>query len=150
MKYYEDYEVGNTTTVGSFSVTESEIVDFAEQFDPLWIHTDKERAERESPYGGIIASGWHTILLCHSLLVQDEMEDSAVGSPGIEDISWESAMYPDDTITVSYSVTEKRPSNTLSDRGLVRTDVSATNQREEEVLTYQGGMYYLKRETDEN
>jgi acyl dehydratase len=150
MKYYEDYEVGTTATVGSFTVTKSEIIDFAEQFDPLWLHTDEERAERESPFGGIIASGWHTLCLCHGLLVQDAGTDSAaIGSPGVEDISWDRPVYPDDTISVTCTVAGKRPSKKVPDRGLITVDVSASNQREQEVLTYRPRMYYLKSEESE-
>jgi acyl dehydratase len=150
MKYYEDYDVGTTTTVGSFTVTKPEIIDFAEQFDPLWLHTDEERAERESPFGGIIASGWHTLCLCHGLLVQDAGTDSAaIGSPGVEDISWDRPVYPDDTIAVTRTVAEKRPSEKVPDRGLITVDVSASNQREQDVLTYRPSMYYQKREASE-
>lgn len=150
MKYYEDYDVGTTATVGSFSVTKAEIIDFAEQFDPLWLHTDEERAEQESPFGGIIASGWHTLCSCHGLLIQDAGTDSAaVGSPGVEDISWDRPVYPDDTITVTRTVAEKRSSKKESNRGLITVDVSASNQRDQEVLTYRPRMYYLKREAGE-
>lgn len=150
MKYFEDYGVGTTTTIGSFSLSKAEIIDFAERFDPLWLHTDEERAERESPFGGIIASGWHTLCSCHGLLVQDAGTDSAaIGSPGVEDISWDRPVYPDDTITVTRTVAEKRPSKKSPDRGLITVDVSASNQRDQEVIIYQPRMYYLRREASE-
>ena len=150
MKYYEDYGVGETMTVGSFSLSKSEISDFAEQFDPLWLHTDEERAEQESPFGEIIASGWHTLCSCHGLLIQETGTDSAaIGSPGVENVSWDQPVYPGDTITVAYTVTEKRPSRKDSDRGLVTVDVSASNQQDRDVLTYRPRMYYLKREASE-
>jgi acyl dehydratase len=151
MKYFEDYEVGDTKTVGSFSLTKSEIIEFAERFDPLWLHTDEERAEQESPFGGIIASGWHTICSCHGMVVQDAGADSAaIGSPGVEGVSWENPVFPEDTITVSRTVTGKRPSEKLPDRGLLTVEISGENQREQQAVTYTPQMYYLKGDSSES
>lgn len=147
MNYFEDYEIGDSNTVGSFSLTKSEIIDFAEKFDPLWLHTDEERVKQESPFGEIIASGWHTLCSCHGLVVQDTGDNSAaIGSPGVEGVSWERPVYPDDTITVTRTVAEKRPSKKDLSRGLLTVEISGSNQRDEEVITYRPRMYYLKRE----
>ena len=55
-RWFEDYEVGGTYQLGSFSLSEAEIVEFAQRFDPQPFHIDPDAA-RASPYGGIIASG---------------------------------------------------------------------------------------------
>lgn len=150
MKYFEDYEVGDTKTVGSFSLTKSEIVEFAERFDPLWLHTDEKRAEQESPFGGIIASGWHTVCSCHGIVVREAGDDSAaIGSPGVEDVTWSQPVFPGDTITVSRRVEDKRPSEKIPDRGLLTIEITGINQRDEKVLSYRPRMYYLKREAAE-
>lgn len=147
MKYFEDYEVGDTRAVGTFSLTKPEIIDFAERFDPLWLHTDDERATRESPFGGIIASGWHTLCSCHGLVVRDSGGDSAaIGSPGVAGVSWDRPVYPDDEITVTMSIVDKRPSEKIPDRGLLTINIAGTNQREEEVISYRPKMYFLKRD----
>lgn len=147
VNYFEDHETGDSKTVGSFTLTKSEIIEFAEQFDPLWLHIDEKRANEESPFGGIIASGWHTLCSCHGLVVRDAGENSAaIGSPGVEDVSWERPVFPDDTITVTRTVTEKRSSKKDPSRGLLTIEISGSNQRDEEVITYRPNMYYLKRE----
>src|SRR6202795_803927 len=47
-----------------FRVTQERIAQFAEATeDRQWIHLDRERAERESPYGTTIAHGFLTLLL---------------------------------------------------------------------------------------
>jgi acyl dehydratase len=57
--YFEDYEVGAVYEYGYASVSEEEIVAFAQRFDPQAMHVDAEYAAR-GPFGGLIASGWHT------------------------------------------------------------------------------------------
>ena len=65
--YLEDLEVGRPVEVGQVTVTAEEIVEFARRFDPQPFHTDEDAA-RSSPFGGLIASGWHTASLCMRLV----------------------------------------------------------------------------------
>lgn len=58
-RYFEDYVPGSTYTYGSITVTEQAILRFAGEFDTQDIHTDPEAAAT-GPFGGLIASGWHT------------------------------------------------------------------------------------------
>ena len=56
LRYAEDYRPGEVFDLGSHQITEAEILEFARQYDPQPIHTDKAFAER-SPFGGLISSG---------------------------------------------------------------------------------------------
>ena len=151
MKYYEDYEKGETKELGSFSLTEDEIVEFAEKYDPLWLHVDEERIEEESPFGGLIASGWHSLMSCHRLLVEgDEDEVAALGSPGVEKVSWEIPVYPEERITVTSTVVDKRPSEKVPDRGLVKVEVVGENEDGNEVLSYLSKMYFQREDAGED
>ena len=151
MKYYEDYEKGETRQLGSFSLTEEEIVEFAEKYDPLWLHVDKERIKKESPFGGLIASGWHSLMSCHRLLVEgDDEEIAALGSPGVEEISWRLPVYPGDEITVTSTVVDKRASEKVPNRGLVKVEVVGENEDGNEVLSYLSKMYFERREAGED
>ena len=149
MKFYEDYEKGETKQLGSFSLTEEEIVEFAEKYDPLWLHVDEERIEKESPFGGLIASGWHSLMSCHRLLVEgDDEEIAALGSPGVEEVSWKLPIYPGDEITVTSTVVEKRTSEKVPNRGLVKVEVVGENEGGDEVLSYVSKMYFGRRDAD--
>ena len=151
MKYYEDYEKGETKQLGSFSLTEEEIVEFAEKYDPLWLHVDEERIEKESPFGGLIASGWHSLMSCHRLLVEgDDEEVAALGSPGVEEVSWRLPVYPGERITVTSTVVDKRPSEKVPDRGLVKVEVVGENEDGNEVLSYVSKMYFQRRDAGED
>lgn len=147
MKYYEDFEVGATKEVGSFELGREEIMEFAEKFDPLWLHTDEETARAESPFGGIIASGWHTLAASHGELVRSEEERiAALGSPGVGGVSWNQPVYPDEHLTVKRTIADKRSSEKMSNRGHVTLEVETTNTDGQTVLTYDPRMYVLQRE----
>ena len=67
MRYFEDFQVGERIELGSRTVTEEEIIAFARQYDPQPFHISPERA-KDSFYGGLIASGWHTVSLLMRLM----------------------------------------------------------------------------------
>lgn len=68
MRYCEDFTVGDSFELGSYTVSEQGILDFAREFDPQPFHIDPEAA-RKSIYGGPIASGWHTTAIFMRLFV---------------------------------------------------------------------------------
>ncbi|SPD64022.1 putative dehydratase, MaoC-like domain [Cupriavidus taiwanensis] len=142
MLYFEDVEVGSRRELGSYLVTEEEILNFARQYDPQPFHIDKEAAAN-SIYGGLISSGWMTCSIMMRLLVLSTTGKSAsMGSPGVDEIRWLKPVYAGDTLTVVLNVLDSRPSQSKPDRGVVHTQWEATNQRGELVCTVKGmGMY---------
>ncbi|MGH8789683.1 MAG: MaoC family dehydratase [Cupriavidus necator] len=142
MLYFEDFEVGSRRELGSYLVTEEEILAFARQYDPQPFHIDKEAAAK-SIYGGVISSGWMTCSIMMRLLVLSSTGKSAsMGSPGVDEIRWLKPVYAGDTLTVVLNVLDTRPSQSKRDRGVVHTQWEATNQRGELVCTVKGmGMY---------
>lgn len=98
--YFEDLEVGDTETFGSYRVTREEIVEFAHQYDPQSFHVDPEAAAA-SPFGGLVASGWHTAAMTMRLLVDGFLEEAATrGALGVDELRWYDAVRPDDTLSV--------------------------------------------------
>lgn len=140
--YFEDFEVGRAIDVGSRTVTEEEIIDFASKFDPQPFHVDKNAAEH-SIYGGIIASGWHTCAMIMRLMVDGFLRNaSSMGSPGVDEIRWLKPVRGGDTLTVTTTALEIRPSASKPDRGVVVTLWQAKNQHGELVATVKGmGMF---------
>jgi acyl dehydratase len=137
-RYLEDFAVGDVYEAGSVQVTEAEIIEFARRYDPQRFHIDAEAA-RQSPYAGLIASGWHTIALSMRLLVDSIFGDSAgLGSPGVDEIRWPHPVRPGDTLTVRMTVLDSRPSRSKPDRGIMRFRVEVANQDGETVMTMQG------------
>src|SRR5271154_1100044 len=125
---FEDMEVGKTFEIGEHTFTREEIVTFATQFDPQPFHIDDEAAVH-SPYGGLIASGWHTCSVMMSLLVRNAFAGStSMGSPGIDDIRWLKPVRVGDTIRMTNTILDKRVSASKPDRGIVETEWTGTNQ----------------------
>jgi acyl dehydratase len=128
LRYFEDYAVGATNECGSVSVDQASIVAFAKEFDPQPFHADPEAAAA-GPFGGLIASGWHTAALVMRLLVDNYLPaEASLGSPGLDEIRWPYPVRPDDTLRVRATVVESRRSLSKPDRGIIKTMVEAVNQ----------------------
>ena len=146
MRYFEDFQVGDATEVGPVTVTEDEIVAFATQFDPQPFHIDPEAA-KASPFGGLIASGWHTTALFMGMFVRAILLDSAsLGSPGVEEIRWTAPVRPGDTLTGRTTITDMQPSSTNAGRGTVFTTNEVFNQHGELVLRMKARGFFARRD----
>lgn len=133
--FFEDFRPGDVTDTGSLTVTREEIVAFARQFDPQPFHVDEDAARR-SPFGGLIASGWHTASLCMRLIVDLLGPGSgSLGSPGVDELRWLKPVRPGDELSVRVEVLEAIPSRSKPDRGLVKLRYTTRNQNGEEVMT---------------
>jgi acyl dehydratase len=128
LRYFDDYRPGATYDCGSVSVDQAGIISFAKEFDPQPFHVDPEAAAR-GPYGGLIASGWHTAVLLMRQLVEHYVSaEASLGSPGLDEIRWPYPVRPGDTLRVRATVVEARRSLSKPDRGIVRTVAEAVNQ----------------------
>ena len=145
MRYWEDFAVGDVTDVGPVTVRAEEIVEFASRYDPQPFHVDEEAA-KASPFGGLIASGWHTTALFMGMFVPAVLLDSAsLGSPGVEEIRWTAPVRPGDTLSGRSTVTEVRPSSTNARRGTVFTTNEVFNQDGVLVLTLKARGFFARR-----
>jgi len=134
-RYLEDYQEGTSYEFGSVTVSEEEVIEFARRYDPQPFHVDPEAAAG-SPFGGLIASGWHTGAMMMRLLADHFLSPvSSLGSPGIDELRWPAPVRPGDTLRLHVTILENRRSRSKPDRGIVRTRVELINQRDEPVLT---------------
>ena len=114
---------------------EADIIDFAQRFDPQEFHTDPEAAKR-GPYGGLIASGWHTCSLVMRILVDHHLSPaSSLGSPGVDELRWRRPVRPGDTLSIRVSVLEANRSRSKPDRGMVRSLIEVVKQNGEVVMS---------------
>ena len=142
MRYFEDYQVGDSAEFGSYEVTEEEILEYARRFDPQPFHIDPEAAKR-SMFGGLIASGWHTCAVCMRLNCETYINRTvSLGSPGLDNIRWLKPVRPGDTICYRRTVLESRASQSRPGVGLLRSRTEALNQHGEVVMSMEGwGMF---------
>jgi acyl dehydratase len=133
-RYFEDYGPGAVHEYGYIEVTEAEMLEFARTFDPQPIHTDPQFAA-SGPFGGLIASGWHTTAIFMRLLADHYISRVAsLASPGIDELRWPAPLRPGDSVRVRATVVEARLSRSKPDRGLVRTHAQLINQNDQDVL----------------
>ena len=145
MRYWEDFHVGDVRDVGSVTVTEAEIVEFAQRFDPQPFHVDPEAA-KASPFGGLIASGWHTTALFMGMFVRAILLGSAsLGSPGVDEIRWTAPVRPGDTLTGRSTITDVQPSSSNPRRGTVFTANEVRNQDGVLVMTLKARGFFARR-----
>jgi acyl dehydratase len=143
--FFDDLPVGYTFQTGARTLPLEDIVAFAKQWDPQPFHLDQAAAEA-SPYQGIIASGFHTILTAFVLTLQSEVwSDSSMGSPGMKDIRWILPVRPGDTLRVVAEVVGSRVSASRSDRGITEIRYDVHNQSGETVAQYQATHILRKR-----
>jgi acyl dehydratase len=133
-RWFEDYLVGTTSEFGPLRVDQAEVVEFGRHFDPQPFHVDAEAAAA-GPFGGLIASGWHTCALMMRLLAEEYLSPaSSLGSPGIDELRWLLPVRPGDELTLRTTVEETRVSRSKPDRGILRTRIELLNQVGDVVL----------------
>ena len=133
--YLDDLQVGQRFVSQPHVVDKGEIVTFAREFDPQPFHLDDDAA-KQSVFGALVASGWHTAAITMRLLV-DGGAPIAGGIVGVGgEIAWLKPTRPGDVLQVHAEVVEITPSRSRPDRGLVRLRTETRNQRGEAVQTF--------------
>lgn len=141
--YLEDLHVGQRFTSGSVEVDADMIKAFAREYDPQPFHTD-EAAAKDSIFGGLAASGWHTAALSMRLNVDGiPIAGGIVGGGG--EISWPRPTRPGDVLTVESEIVEIVPSRSRPDRGRVTVRFETRNQNGEAVQVATMQLVVLRR-----
>ena len=142
--YFDDLAVGDTFTSGTHEVTVDDIKQFAREFDPQPFHLDEEAA-RQSMFGGLAASGWHTAAITMRLLVTGgpRLANGILGAGG--EIEWKVPTRPGDVLRVDSEVVELVPSRSRPDRGVVVLRSRTVNQRGEVVQTLTAKLMVARR-----
>jgi len=141
-RWFEDITIDEVFPLGSHDFTEAEIIRFGQLYDPQYFHVDPEAA-KHSHFGGLVASGWHTVSVGHRHMVdalfaeEDRLrslgkEPGVSGpSPGVNKMEFKVPVRPGDRVTYTLVVTGKRASNSIPGWGLLFNTLEAVNQRNE-------------------
>jgi len=131
--YFDEFEIGQSWTSPSRTITEADLVAFAGisgDYNPL--HTDEEYA-RTTQFGGRLFHGPGVLAVATGLESRlGFKEGTAIAFLGL---TWNltGAVKIGDTIHVVETVAGLKPSRSKPDRGIVTFDVSVVNQRDEVV-----------------
>jgi acyl dehydratase len=143
--YLEDLKPGETFRSARIKVTAEDIKRFARAFDPQPFHTDEEAA-KDSFFGGLAASGWHTAALTMRLIV-DAPFQPAGGQIGarLEEIRWPRPVRPGDELRAETAILEARSSESRPGYGWLRVRTTTFNQKDEPVQIYTGNLIVKSR-----
>jgi acyl dehydratase len=130
--YLEDLEPGQTFVSEQHALDAEQIKAFAREFDPQPFHLDEEAA-KQSFFGGLAASGWHTAAITMRLLVQSGPPIAGGFIGAGNEISWPRPTRPGDILQVVSEVLTITPSRSRNDRGIVSLRSETRNQRGEPV-----------------
>ena len=136
--FFEDFTPGDVIDLGAYEMTEAEIIDFGRRFDPQYFHIDPEAAAG-SPFGGLIASGWHTVSAWARLWIDTVMSRAdGRGSGGMQDVRWLEPVRPGDVLSATVEILDVRPSARHADRGTLFIGCTMINQHGRVVFTARG------------
>jgi acyl dehydratase len=144
--YLDDPTVGQRFASATYTVDAAEIQRFAAEYDPQPFHMD-ETAARETLFGGLVASGWHTAGMMMRLIVGGGLPIAGgiIGSGG--ELLWTKPVRPGDTLHVECEVLEITPSRSKPDRGMVVVRCVTLNQHGEMVQSFTPKLVVPQRPT---
>ena len=134
MLYFDDIEVGYHSKVGTYKLTESEVVEFASTWDPQPFHIDKVAASA-SIFGGLVASSLHLFAICTRLFFDHEDRIQILAMLGKEAIRIPNPARPGDVLTYTTECVQKKASSSRTDRGVITLKDTLANQDGQPVLT---------------
>ncbi len=144
-RYFEDYVVGAVYLFGPAQVERDEVIAFAAAYDPQPMHVDEAAAEA-GPWGGLIASGWHTVGILMRLYVENFLSPvSALVSPGVDEVRWKLPVRPGDALTLRATVVEARALSSDPTKGLIKVRMEGLNQAGELVASLIGTGFVKRR-----
>ncbi|HEY5049054.1 MAG TPA: MaoC family dehydratase [Rhizomicrobium sp.] len=130
--WFEDIVLDEKKDLGCFTFTEDAIIAFGRKYDPQPFHVDPQAA-KESLYGGLIASGWHTASVWMKLAIESRQNESKSESqssgalarsgvsPGFENMRWLKPVRPGMTLRYSMTPIEKVDLKSRPELGLIKT-----------------------------
>lgn len=146
--FWEDLVPGRRFDLGVTEVDREEMVAFARRFDPQWYHVDEDLAA-DSPYGGLIASGFFTVSLFMRAYVDGLLAHAAAdASPGLEELRWLAPVWAGDRLAVELEVVDRGPSRAKPGLGTVtlRGTMTRINGDQRPVLRIQYRGWFLRRD----
>jgi acyl dehydratase len=147
--YFEDFHTGRTFPLGPVTVSKEEIIAFASEFDPQPMHTDEEAA-KQSLFGTLVASGWHTSSIMMRMMIDSYLLQSASeGSPGVDLMEWKKPVQAGDTLSGQTTVVQARASASRPGIGLVKVLHELFNQKGELVLKSENWIMMRRRSAGE-
>jgi len=126
------FTIGQVFPTKSFKLTKEDIMKFAGEYDPQYMHLDEEKAN-QGRFNGIIASGIHTLAISFKLWVEQGIYgDDVIAGTKMNNIKFIKPVYPDDELHVIVEVIDMKAIKNES--GILTVLLSTFNDKEEKVF----------------
>lgn len=144
-RYLEDFEVGQKFSSDRLRVEKERIKSFAAEFDPQPFHLD-DAAARNTMFGGLAASGWHTAAITMKLLVESDLKPAGgIVGAGFDELRWPLPVRPGDELRVESEILNVRASQSRPQQGLIKVRTTTLNQNNEPVQVAVGNLVVPRR-----
>lgn len=129
---FDEFTVGQVFETKSFKMTKADIMRFAGEFDPQYMHLDEEKAKK-GRFDGIIASGLHTLSISVRLWIEQGIYgDDIIAGTGMNNMKFIKPVYPGDELYTIAEVIDKK--ETKNESGIITVLLSTYNDKEVKVL----------------
>jgi acyl dehydratase len=135
-RYLDDFQPGDRIpSEGEYEMTLERIRDYATEYDPQPIHLDAAAAVQEM-FGGIVASGWHSLSVTMQLIVEARpFGGSPIVGVAIENLRFLRPVRTGDVLRAEAEVLSVRRSASRPEQGFLVLRVVTVRQGDEPVLT---------------
>lgn len=147
--YLEDYSEGVTFQMPPVSLRSEEIIDFARTYDPRPIHVDPGAA-KAGRFGGIIASGLHTLDVCWGKWVHTKLDEGGlVAGMGMDNLRWLRPVYAHMPLYTNI-VVDRVDMRKGGEEGVVHMHVNVQDEKGEAVMKWDVSFLASSRDAEGN
>jgi len=128
----DEFKIGQVFQTKSLKLTKEDIMRFAGEFDPQYMHLDEEKAN-QGRFNGIIASGIQTLAISFKLWIEEGLYgDDVIAGTQMNNIKFVKPVYPENELHIIVEVIDKKA--TKNDSGILTVLLSTFNEKEEKVF----------------
>jgi acyl dehydratase len=141
--YFEDVIPGTLLRAGPYIIPEHELTTFASHWDPMPMHTDKAYAAQ---HGGLTAPGIYLLAVKLRLVHSLPVRNTVIASVGYDEVRFLKPVHPGDALTLELRWTDKRPSRSKPDRGIVTGRYSLIDGAHDIVMSHLDTLVIRRRD----
>lgn len=129
--YFDDLRLGMTVSIAPAVIHKDKMIAFANEYDPIPLHTDEEYA-KATPFGKLIAPGVMSFMSIWAKYLEVDFFGDALLAGKSTKIEWLKPVFADDVLTGTATITQLLRRSEKN--GLVEVSIDAYNQNGEQVL----------------
>lgn len=145
LQSFDELAQGQGFEFGSFALSQEEIIAYASKYDPQPFHLDPEAAKAAPLFGGLVASGLHTMGACFGLIMGSGLfREVSLGGSQI-DTKWPAPLRPDEKVAVTGVAETLKPSRSKPGIGVVIMRYTGTRVADRKPVIEMTATHFLKR-----